>query len=58
MQQQLIQAAQQELSDRVAGRATWVPPVRPTADAELEETFVRAASAWARWRERQRWAGR
>lgn len=50
-------AVQVEFGDRVAAKA-WVPRVRPTVDAELEETFVRAATAWARWRERQRWAGR
>ncbi len=48
---------QRELSERTTGRA-WVPQVRPTADSELEETFVRAAAAWARWRERQKWAAR
>jgi hypothetical protein len=50
-------AGQRELGERVTARG-WVPKVRPTADAELEESFVRAASAWARWRERQVWAGR
>ncbi|MFM2152257.1 MAG: hypothetical protein RL199_692 [Pseudomonadota bacterium] len=34
-----------------------VPTVRPTADPELEACFERAATAWARWRERRRWAG-
>ena len=47
---------QQELDERV--RKIWVPEVRPQSDLELEECFVRAATAWARWRERQRWAGR
>ena len=45
---------QRELAEQGRGRA-WVPPVRPTADLELEACFVRAASAWARWRERRRW---
>lgn len=30
-----------------------LPKVRPHADAELELTFLRAALAWSRWRERR-----
>jgi hypothetical protein len=46
-----------ELSERVTFGAGSIPRVRPTVDPELEEMFIRAASAWARWRERQRWSG-
>ena len=46
---------QMELSERVIFGSDSIPRERPTADAELEETFVRAAIAWARWRERRRW---
>lgn len=47
---------QPELDDRA--RKIWVPEVRPQADLELEECFVRAAMAWARWRDRQGRQGR
>ena len=49
---------QGSLENHVVVREVAVPTVRPMADAELEATFTRAAMAWARWRERQRWAGR
>jgi hypothetical protein len=39
-------------------QAPAVPRARPSVDPELEECFTRAAVAWARWRERQRWTGR
>jgi len=51
----LEQPTQRELGE--VARPVWVPSVRPTVDLELESAFVRAASAWARWRERQRWQG-
>jgi hypothetical protein len=35
-----------------------VPTARPTSDPELEACFERAATAWARWREQRRWAGK
>jgi hypothetical protein len=35
-----------------------LPDVRPSSDTELEVTFIRAAMAWAKWRERKRWTGR
>jgi hypothetical protein len=36
-----------------------VVPLRavPQADEELAQIFVRAATAWAHWRERERWSG-
>lgn len=49
---------QLEFAVRVLERDERVPQVRPMADADLEASFVRAATAWARWRERQRWMGR
>ena len=49
---------QRELSERTYMSSDRLPRVRPTCDPELEETFIRAASAWARWRERQRWGAR
>jgi hypothetical protein len=57
MQSEMWRAEQGELGEKTAGRA-WLPRVRPTADAELEESFVRAAAAWAKWKERRKWAGR
>lgn len=47
-----------ELENHIPLREVPIPTVRPMADAELEATFLRAAVAWARWRERQRWVGR
>jgi hypothetical protein len=58
MRQVAMAGVQRELSERVEPKTGWLPAVRPTADVELEESFVRAAAAWARWRERRRWAGR
>ena len=49
---------QGELENHAAVREVQLPSVRPTVDPELEATFLRAAVAWARWRERRRWAGR
>lgn len=46
---------QSELSEVPVRRRTEVPRARPEADAELEEVFLRAAVAWARWRERRVW---
>lgn len=46
---------QAEFSQLPARRRVEVPQVRPAADAELEEVFLRAAVAWARWRERRAW---
>ena len=48
---------QLELAERVVSSGAQLPSERPTADAELEVMFVKAASAWLRWRERQRWGG-
>ena len=50
-----IRNEQLELAERVTNSAHVPLRERPTADAELEAMFIRAASAWARWRERQRW---
>lgn len=49
---------QGELAARVTARPSNLPRAVPTADAELAECFVRAAIAWARWRERRAWEGR
>lgn len=50
---------QSELWERAAMRGpVALPRVRPTADTELEATFLRAAAAWARWEEKRRWASR
>lgn len=49
---------QVELGSSATVREIHPPSVRPTADAELEATFLRAALAWARWREQRRWVGR
>lgn len=49
---------QGELGERAAVRPMRVPRAVPTADAELAECFVRAAIAWAKWRERRAWQGR
>ncbi len=57
MRQTNLAGLQRDLSERVTPRS-WAPEVLPTADVELEETFLRAAAAWQRWRERRRWAGR
>lgn len=46
------------LGEQVSARERARPAVRPTADAELEEVFLRAAAAWARWRDRSVWEGR
>ena len=54
-----VEAARQiTLGESQATRTYFVPEVRPHADPELEETFVRAAAAWARWRDRSLWEGR
>lgn len=51
------EVTQTELAPRSARVPEAVLRVRPKADAELEASFVRAAEAWARWRERQTWRG-
>ncbi len=47
-----------DLSQRVRKGSAAALRVRPTADEELQQSFTRAALAWAVWRERQKWAGR
>jgi hypothetical protein len=51
-------AQQLELSERILAVSDRLPRERPTCDPELEVMFLRAASAWAKWRERQRWSAR
>ncbi len=49
---------QRELSERANDRKAWTPRVHPTADQDLAASFLRAAAAWARWREREAWGVR
>jgi hypothetical protein len=56
--QRTSSARQIALGEILPVRDAFVPAVRPTADGDLEESFVRAAAAWARWRERRLWEGR
>lgn len=44
----------EELEPRKRRRPVRVPRVRPLADEELAESFVKAAIAWAKWTERRR----
>lgn len=48
----------QPVQKRAPRRPVRVPRVRPLADEELAESFVKAAAAWAQWTERRRRAGR
>ena len=47
-----------ELAERVVLAGVLTVRDLPTADVELEEMFLRAASAWARWRCRTTWVRR
>jgi hypothetical protein len=46
---------QVRLADSIRSRLPNPPRVQPLADPELQATFLRAAAAWSRWKERDLW---
>jgi len=58
MQTMVATAGQMNLARAIRDGGRPPPRVRPVADPALTESFLRAAAAWERWRERRKWLGR